>query len=196
MKSLFLNKTIQFLSKYQNYSEEEVEKLKYGLEGIYLTYTKMIVILALAIILNMLKEVIAILIFFNIIRYFGFGVHAKKSSECLVSSILCFILLPYILLNLNITKEAMIIISIICMIDLVLFAPADTIKRPFKNKKKRIIRKLLTIVVAILYVSTALLIQNVMISKILIISIIIEAIIVNPITYKLLNQPFNNYKKV
>ena len=29
MKSLFLNKTIQFLSKYQNYSEEEVEKLKY-----------------------------------------------------------------------------------------------------------------------------------------------------------------------
>lgn len=196
MKSLFLNKTIQFLSKYQNYSEEEVEKLKYGLEGIYLTYTKMIIILALAIILNMLKEVIAILIFFNVIRYFGFGVHAKKSSECLVSSILCFILLPYILLNVNITKEAIIIISIISMIDLALFAPADTVKRPFKNKKKRIIRKLLTIVVAILYISTSLLIQNVMISKILIISVIIESIMVNPITYKLLNQPFNNYKKV
>lgn len=196
MKSLFLNKTIQFLSKYQNYSEEEVEKLKYGLEGIYLTYTKMIIILALAIILNMLKEVVAILIFFNVIRYFGFGVHAKKSSECLVSSILCFILLPYILLNVNITKETIIIISIISMIDLTLFAPADTIKRPFKNKKKRRIRKILTVGVAILYISTALLIQNVVISKILIISIIIEAIIVNPITYKLLNQPFNNYKKV
>lgn len=196
MKSLFLNKTIQFLSKYQNYSEEEVEKLKYGLEGIYLTYTKMIIILALAIILNMLKEVIAILIFFNVIRYFGFGVHAKKSSECLFSSILCFILLPYILLNVNITKEAMIIISIISMIDLSLFAPADTIKRPFKNKKKRRIRKLLTIFVGFIYISIAMLIKNDILSKVLIISIIIEAIMVNPITYKLLNQPFNNYKKV
>lgn len=196
MKINLINKTINFLSKYQNYSEEEVEKLKYGLEGIYLTYTKIIVILALAIILNMLKEVIAILIFFNVIRYFGFGVHAKKSSECLFSSILCFILLPYILLNVNITKEVMIIISIISMVDLALFAPADTIKRTFKNKKKRIIRKLLTIVVGILYILIAMLIKNNTLSKILIISVIIEAIIVNPITYKLLNQPFNNYKKV
>lgn len=196
MKINLINKTINFLSKYQNYSEEEVEKLKYGLEGIYLTYTKIIIILALAIILNMLKEVIAILIFFNVIRYFGFGVHAKKSSECLFSSILCFILLPYILLNVNITKEVMIIISIISMVDLALFAPADTIKRTFKNKKKRIIRKLLTIVVGILYILIAMLIKNNTLSKILIISVIIEAIIVNPITYKLLNQPFNNYKKV
>lgn len=196
MKNLFLNKTIQFLSKYQNYSAEELEKIQYGLEGIYLRYTKMIIILALAIILNMLKEVIAVLIFFNIIRYFGFGVHAKKSSECLISSILCFILLPYVLLNINLTNRIILIIGIICIIDFILFAPADTVKRPLKNQKKRTIRKILTIIVGLLYTSLALFIKNDILTKVLIISIIIESIMVNPITYKLLNQPFNNYKNV
>lgn len=196
MKTLFINKTMQFLSKYQDYSEDEKEKLSYGLEGIYLTYTKMIIILALALILDMFIEVIGILFFFNIIRYFGFGVHAGKSSECLISSILSFIVLPYILLNININNLAIIIISIICIIDLLIFAPADTVKRPFKNKKKRLIRKILTLITAFIYVIFALIIESDIISKLLIISLIIEAIMVNPITYKLLKQPFNNYKNV
>ena len=196
MKTLFINKTMQFLSKYQDYSEDEKEKLSYGLEGIYLTYTKMIIILALALILDMFIEVIGILFFFNIIRYFGFGVHAGKSSECLISSIFSFIVLPYILLNININNLAIIIISIICIIDLLIFAPADTVKRPFKNKKKRIIRKILTLITAFIYVIFALIIESDIISKLLIISLIIEAIMVNPISYKLLRQPFNNYKNV
>lgn len=196
MKTLFINKTMQFLSKYQDYSEDEKEKLSYGLEGIYLTYTKMIIILALALILDMFIEVIGILFFFNIIRYFGFGVHAGKSSECLISSILSFIVLPYILLNTNINNLAIIIISIICIIDLLIFAPADTVKRPFKNKKKRLIRKILTLITAFIYVIFALIIESDIISKLLIISLIIEAIMVNPISYKLLRQPFNNYKNV
>lgn len=196
MKTLFINKTMQFLSKYQDYSEDEKEKLSYGLEGIYLTYTKMIIILALALILDIFIEVIGILFFFNIIRYFGFGVHARKSSECLISSILSFIVLPYILLNININNLAIIIISIICIIDLLIFAPADTVKRPFKNKKKRIIRKILTLINAFIYVIFILIIKSDIISKLLIISLIIEAIMVNPIAYKLLRQPFNNYKNV
>ena len=187
---------MQFLSKYQDYSEDEKEKLSYGLEGIYLTYTKMIIILALALILDIFIEVIGILFFFNIIRYFGFGVHAGKSSECLISSIFSFIVLPYILLNININNLAIIIISIICIIDLLIFAPADTVKRPFKNKKKRLIRKVLTLITAFIYVIFALIIESDIISKLLIISLIIESFMVNPITYKLLKQPFNNYKNV
>lgn len=196
MKTLFINKTLQFLSKYQDYSEEETERLSYGLEGIYLTYTKMIIILTLAIILNMFKEVVSILLFFNIIRYFGFGVHARKSSECLISSIISFIVLPYILLRVNMNNLTILIIGGICIIDFILFAPADTIKRPFKNKKKKMIRKILTLIVAIIYILLSLIIENGIISKIFIISVIIEAFMVNPITYKLLKQPFNNYKTV
>lgn len=194
MKTAVINKMVNFLSKYETYEGEDLERLKYGLEGIYLTITKLVVILLLAIILNILKEVILTLLFFNIIRYFGFGIHAKKSWQCLISSTICFIVLPYIMLNINISKFSMLIISIVCLIDLLIFAPADTIKRPLKNKKKKLIRKIATVIVAIIYIILSLVIDNQELSTIFILSVIIESLMVNPLIYMLLNQSFNNYK--
>ena len=51
---------VNFLSKYETYEGEDLEKLKYGLEGIYLTITKLVIILFLAIVLNILKEFLRI----------------------------------------------------------------------------------------------------------------------------------------
>lgn len=194
MKTVVINKMVNFLSKYETYEGEDLEKLKYGLEGIYLTITKLVIILFLAIVLNIFKEVILTLLFFNIIRYFGFGIHAKKSWQCLISSTICFIVLPYIMLNINISKFSMLIISIVCLIDLLIFAPADTIKRPLKNKKKKLIRKIATVIVAIIYIILSLVIDNQELSTIFILSVIIESLMVNPLIYMLLNQSFNNYK--
>ena len=39
MKSFFMDKSLAFLCKYNTYSDEDIEKLSYGLEGIYLTIT-------------------------------------------------------------------------------------------------------------------------------------------------------------
>lgn len=194
MKTVVINKMVSFLSKYETYEGEDLEKLKYGLEGIYLTITKLVIILFLAIVLNILKEVILTLLFFNIIRYFGFGIHAKKSWQCLISSTICFIVLPYIMLNINISKFSILIIGCTCLIDLLIFAPADTVKRPLKNKKKRLIRKIATVSVAIIYIILSLVINNHELSTIFILSVIIESLMVNPLIYMLLNQPFNNYK--
>ena len=53
MKEVFLNKSLNFILKNNNsYTEDEIEKIKYGLEGLYLTITKLIIILILAWILN------------------------------------------------------------------------------------------------------------------------------------------------
>ncbi len=196
MKNAVLTRSVNFLSKYNDYSEEELEKLNYGLEGLYLTITKLIIIIALSLILGIFKEVVGILLLFNVIRYFGFGIHAKKSSECLVSSIFSFIILPYILLNIKLSSTMIIIIGGICIINYVMFAPADTVKRPLKNKKKRLIRKLLTVIVGIVYITISLVVKGKTVSTLFIASVIIEAIMVNPITYMLLRQPYNNYKKV
>ena len=69
MKTLFLDSTLSFITKYKNYTDEEVSELRYGLEGIYLTITKLVIVVALAIILNIFKQVVSLLILFNIIRY-------------------------------------------------------------------------------------------------------------------------------
>lgn len=194
MKEVVLTKSINFISQYKEYSEEELEKINYGLEGLYLTITKLVIIALLSIILNIFKEVMIILVLFNIIRYFGFGIHAKKSSECLLSSIFCFIILPYFLLNIKLDNITNLIIGIICIINFLLFAPADTVKRPLKNKKKRMIRKTLTTITGIIFIAISMIFEGSSISTLFIASVIIEVIMINPITYLILRQPYNNYK--
>ena len=151
MKDKILDKCIFFLQKYNNYSKKDIQKLRYGLEGIYLTITKMIFILLLSLIFGILKEVVLVFIFFNILRFFGFGFHAEKSSECLIMSTINFVLLPLLLLNVSFSTTVDLIISIFCIIIFLLFAPADTVKRPLVNKKKRITRKILTVCTGIIY---------------------------------------------
>lgn len=196
MKTLFLDSTLSFITKYKNYTDEEITELKYGLEGIYLTITKLVIVFTLAIILNIFKQVVSLLILFNIIRYFGFGVHAKKSSECLITSLILFILIPFIFLNLTINKNILIILSIVSIISFLPFAPADTIKRPMKNKRKRLVRKILTIITGVIFLICGILINRYSIYTLFFLAIIIQAIVVNPLTYKIMCQPYNNYKNM
>lgn len=194
MKAIFMNRTISFLKKYCTYSDEEIEKLEYGLEGIYLTITKLIIIFITAALLGIVKEFITLIFLFNIIRYTGFGFHANKSYECLLFSAFCFLIIPIFFINVNLTKFIYILICLFCIFNYLLFAPADTIKRPLINKKKRIIRKIITIIIGITYFLVGLLLFNHWISSILLSALVIEAIVVNPITYYFFRQPYNNFK--
>ena len=196
MKEKFLDFTINFLKQNNTYSENEIKKLRYGLEGIYLTITKTIVILIIALLLNFLKEIIILLLLFNIIRYFSFGFHAEKSGECLILSMFNFLLVPYIFLKLNTSLFVNLIICGICLVLLLIFAPADTPKRPLKNKKKRIIRKIITFVIGIIYTFLVIVFKNNYISQLLVCCLIATAMVVNPLTYWLFGQTYNNYKKI
>lgn len=196
MKEQFLNSTINFLQKYNNYSEKEVMKLKYGLEGLYLTITKLVVILIAALLLGIFTEILIILILFNIIRYFGFGFHAEKSSECLILSLFNFILIPYLFLNIKLSTTTSLIIAGLCLVTYLLFAPADTIKRPFKNKKKRIIRKILTFIIGFGFTITMFLVNSYYFTALVLSTLVVQGIMVCPLTYILFKQPYNNYKNI
>ena len=196
MKQVFLDNSMNLICKYQTFSDIDQKKLRYGLEGIYLTLTKTIVLLILSICLNILKEFLLVLLFFNVIRYTGFGFHAKKSSQCLFISILDFIVIPYTLFHIYIPANSIYVILAICIIHFILFAPADTIKRPLTNKRKRIIRKLLTIMIGLIYTFIIVFSHNEWISKILLATMMIEAINIHPLLYKAFGQPYGNYKKI
>lgn len=193
MKEKYLNSTISFITKYKEYSNEEIENMRYSLEGLYLTFTKLIVIFSLAIILGIFKEVIILLILFNIIRFTGFGFHAKKSMECLITSTLLFVGIPYLVLYLEPNKITLLVIGIISLIILSIYAPADTVKRPLPNKKKRLYRKIGTIVIASIFIIISFFIKNNTISYLLIIALFIESIMVSPLIYKIFGQPYRNY---
>ena len=194
VKQLVLDYGINFICKYQAFSENDIKKLRYGLEGIYLTVTKLVVLLFLAIILDIVKEFVLVILLFNVIRYTGFGFHAGKSYQCLLFSTFSFIVIPYFLLIINISISVIYIISSICVSHYLLFAPADTKKRPLPNKRKRIIRKIVTVLIGCIYTLAIILLNSNYWTSIILSAMIIQAIVVSPLTYKLFGEPYNNYK--
>lgn len=197
MKESVLNHTISFITNNQkNLTEEEKEKLHYGLEGIYMTITKLIIIFLIAFLLGFIKEFIITLLFFNIIRFPGFGFHASKSIVCLISSTILILGLPYLFTNIEIIIIFKVILCIISIITFIICAPADTWKRPLTNKRKRIIRKIFACSLAIIYSVLIIIFNNYEISNLLLASLLIETILISPIMYLIFKEPYMNYKKV
>ena len=194
MKEMFLNNSIKLINDYSPISSaEKKEKLLYGLEGIYLTFTKLVVIIILALVLNITKEVFLLLLFYNFLRFFGFGFHAETSKECLVISVILFTIIPFLIKNNILIINNMFLIWMFCFISFVLFAPADTVKRPMINKKKKLYRKLALLIITSIYLFSIMYIEN-DITMLVSMALIFQSLMVNPITYKIFGQPYNNYK--
>ena len=195
MKKRFLNSSINLIKKYKNFSKDELDIICYGLEGVYLTITKALIIFSFALVLEIVKEVILLLISYNIIRSQAFGLHASKSIYCLISSLVIFIGGAYICKYIVFPFWMMIVISIICNICLFIYAPADTHKRPIVNIKKRKRFKLFSSSLGMIYTLFIILFYNNLIANYLFIGMIISVIVILPITYKIFNLPYDNYKR-
>lgn len=193
MKEVIINKAINNIQKYNNYSNTKIKEIKYGLESIYLTTFKIIVIMLINTLIGTIKELLLIFLFYGLLRLMGFGLHAKKSSHCWISSLLMFVILPNIAKKLLVPKTIQIVLSLIGLIFLSIYAPADTKKRPLINKTKRIKYKVLTILITISYILYIIFTKNVYINNILTISILIQAFLVLPLSYKLFGLEYNNY---
>ena len=195
MKKLIINKCMELVTTYnKDLSQRDIDKIKYGLEGLYLTITKLIFIIIISIILGIWKETLLLIIIFNGIRLTAFGVHAKRSIDCLISSTLFFILFPIICIKFSIPLIVKVILFIPLTVLIGIFAPADTEKRPLINKKKRKIYKMLSIMISIIYMTIAIVIKNNTLSNCFIFAIVIQIIIMLPITYKIFGVSYNNYK--
>ena len=137
LKKKFLDSSIELITRNKDYTDEQVEIMAYGLEAIYLTVTKMIVIFSFSYLFNVFWEMLFLLIAFNIIRSQAFGLHASKSIYCLMSSMTMFVGGAFICKYVVLPFWLMLVCAIICNICLFLYAPADTYKRPLINEKKR-----------------------------------------------------------
>ena len=193
MKNLIVNSYMNHIKKHNNYSNEKLEKIEYGLTGFYLTISKIIIVIIISLLLGIFKEMLLFMIFFNILRTTAFGLHASKSWLCLISSILFFIGLPLLALNIILNVHIKIIVSIILTILMFINSPSDTKKRPIINKKRRLKLKILSTIFCIIFSAIAIFINNNYISNSLILAMLLENILISPITYKLFKMPYNNY---
>lgn len=197
MKKRFLDGCIKLIKdNNKDISNEKIDEIRYGLEGVYLTISKTIFIFALTYILGIFKEMFIMLIIFNLLRTTGFGLHAKKSWQCWVSSTILFIIFPLLSNYIVLPIYIKIIMGIFSIILIFIYAPADTYKHPLVNKKKRLIWKYLTTINTIILVFISILIKDNCIANLIIFAIYTEILLINPISYQLLDLSYNNYKKL
>jgi len=181
-------------SNFPEYDNDKLDEIKYGLEGLYLNVTKIIIITSLAIVLGIFKEYILILLLFNILRFTGFGIHASKSWMCWVSSTIVFIAMPLLCKYVVLPNHISWIIAFICLLIFVLYAPSDTPKRPLIRKKRRAIYKVSTALISLIFIFILYKTDNNLVHNAILASMIIESVLIHPLTYKIFNIPYNNYK--
>ena len=194
MKEVIVKKIINYIQKKKNLDEYNLEIIKYGISNLYLQISKIIVITTLAIILNIFRPYLIFTILYNIIRLPSFGIHAKKSWQCWVTSIIFFIGFPYLISIVRLNNYIHFFIALFSTIYITIYSPADTVKRPIISQKRRLIYKILSMNISILYVILSYLIKDKIIAYSLLFSLVLQCIIISPITYKIFDMPYDNYK--
>lgn len=193
MRENVLNKMMNFIDD-GSYSNEELEKIHYGFEAIYVFITKSIVIFITTYFLGILKYTLMFLGTYGLIRTFACGLHANKSSICMIASLIIFIIIPYLCKIVIMPWYLKIILATFSLFHIYKFAPADTKKRPIINKNKRKYLKLISIFIAIIYSIFSFTLHNQEISNSLILALTLESFMISPYVYKLLNLSYDNYK--
>ena len=195
MKDLIIGKQLNVIKKYNNFDDDKLAVIKYGLESIYILITKTIIILLVSYLLGLLKQTVIFLVCYNFIRIPSFGLHATKSWICLVSSLLIFIILPFICTVITIPIYLKIIIGLIGLAFIIKYAPADTYKRPIISKKRRMFFKICSSIVTITMILFSLFIEDQFLANSLLFSIILQCFMISPTVYKFFKLPYNNYKR-
>ena len=195
MKNLFLKFSINSIkSKYPDIEDSKLAEIKYGLEGFYLSVSKLIVLIMISILLKIEKEMFIMLLIFNILRITGFGLHASKSWICLTISLFIFILFPFLSKLMRIPLYIKFVLSMLAIVLAYLYSPADTRKRPLINSEKRHLYKIITTLNTCLLCSATIVVSDNTLSNLIIFGVYCEILIILPITYKLFNFSYNNFK--
>lgn len=195
MKKIIINKLMDFIKNNNpQYNDEKLAEIRYGLEGLYLTLSKTIIIALVAIILNIFTEFIIFLILYNVVRMPSFGLHATKSWICLLSSTIIFIGFPLISKYIIIPIYIKALLGVILLYQFYKNAPADTKKRPIINPKRRLVYKYLSIIVAIIFIYCSIMIKNNFLSNCFILTLLVQSFMISPYVYKMFGLPYDNYK--
>ena len=172
------------------------KKLKYGLEILFINFSKIIFFIFIALILGILKSSLIIILSFAFIRFYAFGFHAKTNLGCLLLTTIIFIIGSFIPEILTITNSIISIMFILSIILLYLYSPADSEARPLIGKELRKILKFKSIKAEIILLIISLLIKSHNIKFFIAYGILVESISTTPILYKVFNRRYRNYENV
>lgn len=194
MKKKFIEKSYQFITKYQFCNDIKTKKIKYGLEAIYNLISKTIILFILSILIGIWKEYCLLIIFYSLVRMYTFGIHAKTTLACWLTSTPIYIGGGLFIKYAIIPHKIMYLIWLFAFLSFLLLAPADTPAKPLIHKKRRIEQKMKACLICTLLLIPITFFSSRTINNTICYVLFIQSICINPITYWLTKTPFANYK--
>ena len=186
MKNKILDTIMEKIKEDNKYDNKRLLEIRYGLETLYLSIFKLLIIIIISFFIHTTYYLCLLFLTYGLLRITGFGLHTKNSLQCWIFSITIFSLFPFLIKELNINTIFLYLGSIILFVLIILYAPADTEKRPLINKKKRLIYKIITSIITSIYILIMFITNNLILKKLLFFSVLLEVILILPIIYKLL----------
>lgn len=178
-----------------NKDADYIAKLNYGLQVLFLSTTKLILLLIIGYFLNILIPMVIAIGSFSIIRRFAFGLHCSSSRSCSIITVLVFVGQVYLFKFITVNPYILYAIAAMSLLILYKYAPADTKKRPIVSKKLRKKLRLKSVITACILITAALITPNYLYKTIIIVNLFIEALCTLPLTYKIFGREINNYEK-
>lgn len=194
MKQIFVNTCCSFVSNHEDCDELKMKKLKYGLEAIYNLISKTVILFGVALLLNIWKEYLLLILVYSIVRMYSYGIHAKTTLMCWITTTPIYIGGSLFIKYMSLPYYAIYGIAIFSFVSFLLWAPADTPAKPLIREEKRHLQKIKSCIICILLFVIQLKTTNQSIINVISYSLAIQSICINPITYYLTKTPYANYK--
>lgn len=193
-KDKWLEKSKACLIETMNLTEEEdIEVLLYGLNIIVQNVFKLGIVLLIATVLKVLMPTVLCILGFVTLRTFAFGVHANTSRQCATITVIMFI--GGAMLAGQLQGQVVIWgLSILNLLLLWFYAPADTESRPIPSEVQRVqLRKQAIVSWVVVLMVGSLILRGTLLNA-LVIGQLLECLCITPLTYKLLGKGYKNYE--
>lgn len=190
------NSFIKYVKENFNKTNEEIEKIDYGIKVITMNMFKMIILFATAYFFKILGYTIVAFITFGILRSFASGVHADSTIKCIFINYIVFLGNVFLAINFSLGNVLRIMFFLISLSILIKYAPADTYERPLVSmilRKKLKIRAIITLMV---YGVLSVLLSISTYGDIIIYSALEQALLITPLAYKIFRKPYKNHENI
>lgn len=180
----------------EDYSEEKLAEIDYGIAAFITNSYKMVFIFILAFLLNIFQYFLIAIISFGALRTFASGVHAKREWTCLPVSTSIFLGITYLGITFDLNIHIINLVFILCFAAILKYAPADTEERPIVSRKLRKKLKILSVITILVLYAIAMYSLGTKASSIITFAVLVESILILPVTYKLAGSMYGTGLKI
>lgn len=151
----YYRKLSRLLINNHNIAKEDEELYEYASKVLFQGFINTVLTILIGITFGMLKECVCFISTFIVLRKFTGGLHAKKYSHCLISSVILIIASLFIIKKLENTYQiCFYYVEVISVIVICGLAPIENNNKPLLKKEKKIYKAVSIIISLVILMIT------------------------------------------